>query len=71
MSKWHYEWWTVKVQETTGVWTWEVKARSKKHAIGQIKKRVRDQNADTHQGDVVEVFWDTLELNRIGYWRLG
>ena len=62
-SSFNYEWWTVRIKERTGILTWEFKGKSKDHIIKQIQKEMK-------KGDILEVYWDTLTLDRIGYQRL-
>ena len=62
-SGFNYEWWTVRVKERTGILTWEFKGKNKDHIIKQIQKEMK-------KGDILEVYWDTLTLDRIGYQRL-
>ena len=80
MTNYHYEWWTVDVVETSGRYTWEIKGKTKDSVIRQIKAQVKKQNrkADDETlhvlfrpGKVLEVLWDTLELDRVGYQRIG
>ena len=80
MTNYHYEWWTVDVVETSGRCTWEIKGKTKENVIRQITTQVRRQNrkADDETlhvlfrpGKVLEVLWDTLELDRVGYQRIG
>ena len=74
MAGFQYEWWNIDVKETTGVITWEIKAKTKDGAIRQIKKMVAEKNDETKPiwmtgGRVVEVLWDTLTLDHAGYQR--
>jgi hypothetical protein len=71
MTKYHYEWWTVQVQETTGLTTWELKGRDQEHVVKQIKKQAKEQNDNPYCGNVIEVYWNTLKLDRVGYQRLS
>lgn len=80
MNKTHYTWYTIDVIEQTGLVRWEVKALNEDHAIRQIKDRVREQNLRAENtylpvlirgGRVLEVLWDTLQVDRIGYQRLS
>lgn len=71
MADFHYEWWLIDVLETTGHITWEVKGKTKEHALKQIEKRVKNQNENKYCGNVIEVYWNTLRLDRIGYQRLS
>lgn len=72
MGKFQYEWWTVDVREATGIYTWEVKARSRDNAIKQVEKM-----ADTYNKEIqvarpdfaAEIFWKTLTLDRTGFQR--
>ena len=59
-SSFNYEWWTVRIKERTGILTWEFKGKNKDHIIKQIQKEMK-------KGDILEVYWDTLTLDRIGY----
>ena len=79
MSEKHFEWWLVDVLETSGKITWEIKCKSEEHAKKQIIARVKKQNKiadDTtapvwkRSGKVIEVFWNTLKIDRIGYQRI-
>lgn len=58
MVSYNYEWWTVRARTRTGVYTLEVKARNRENAIKQFK---------TGFNDVLEIYWDTLELDRVGH----
>jgi hypothetical protein len=58
-SSFQYEWWTVKMKLPTGVYTCECKAKNKKNAIKRFKKF----------DNVIEIYWDTLTLDRKGYQR--
>lgn len=80
MSTTHYEWWTVDVIETSGKVTWEIKCKSEEHAKKQIIARMKKQNKRAEDeslpgylrcGKVLEVCWDTLTLDRVGYQRLS
>lgn len=72
MVAFHYEWWTVKVKESIGTTTWELKAKNKENIIRQIKKEVeRMNNSKIPCPKVIEVYWDTLQLDRVGYQRLS
>lgn len=77
MATFHYEWWTVDVTEPAGRVTLEFKARSKAHAIRQIEKEVAISNSNENasrpwwdrMNPILEVYWDTLTLDRTGYQR--
>ena len=79
MGSFQYEWWTVDVQYPHGRLATEFKGKSKDHVVKQIKKWVLDCNSEKSQSEplwwkrpdrVLEVFWDTLVLDRTGYKRL-
>lgn len=79
MSNFRYEWWTVRVHEPTGWCTWELKGKSRDHVIRQITKCVKEGNSDKNklrpfyerQPTILEVDWESLTLDRIGYQRLS
>jgi hypothetical protein len=73
MKKFNFEWWTVKIRFTNGTVTCEYKAKNKENAIRQIKKDVKDTNSGKKGfcPHIIEVYWETLELDRIGYQRLS
>lgn len=65
MPKFNYEWWTVTIKCRTGVLTWEFKGKNKESVIRQIKKIAKSDDS------ILEIYWDTLLLDRIGYQRLS
>lgn len=77
MASFHYEWWTVDIKTETGTVTWEFKGKSKDHVVRQIKSEIKDSNSEKNQARIVwerkqkiiEVYWDTLKLDRTGYQR--
>ena len=78
MPKFHYEWWTIQVKESTGIIAWEVKCRDREHAVKEIKRRAEYQNQCFHDpslpwwergSEVLEIFWGTLALDRTGHQR--
>jgi len=73
MVNFHYEWWAVSIKATTGVDTWEFKGKTKENIIRQIKKEVKAINSGKRGfvPQIVEVYWDTLTLDRIGFQRLS
>ena len=79
MANFHYEWWTVKIKSEAGTYMWEFKAKSKEHAMKQIKKEVEITNSEKNQSKdfwhrkarIINVYWETLSLDRIGYQRLS
>ena len=60
MKQFEYEWWDVKAKEPTGIYTLEVKAKNKENAIKQFKRDFPE---------VIEIYWETLTLDRKGYQR--
>ena len=72
MKQFEYEWWTVEVNEATGRYTWEVKAKNRIGAEKQITRM-----ATNHDNEVQKVrpdfktvvYWDTMKLDRKGYQR--
>lgn len=79
MADFHYEWWTVEITTTCGIYTWEFKGKSKEHVIKQIEKEVSYSKSEMNlakdiwhrQPEILEVHWNTLVLDRIGYQRLS
>ena len=77
MSQYHYEWWDVVITDESGTMTWEFKAKDKEHVIARIKEAIRDTNSDVNQARdfwhrrprILNVQWDTLTLDRVGYQR--
>lgn len=75
MAQFNYEWWSVKIRFTNGTFTYEVKAKSKEHAIRQIKKDYKFSNSEENlskpwwerREQMVEVLWDTMTFERYGY----
>ena len=65
MANFNYEWWTVSVKCLTGTYPYEFKAKNKQNVIRQIKKLEKEDFS------IVEIFWDTLKLDRVGYQRLS
>ena len=74
-----YEWWTVDIIYTTGKDCTEFKGKSKDHVIRQINNWVEKKNKKHNdpslpwweRGDgVIEILWETLTLDRVGYQRL-
>lgn len=59
MQNYQYEWWNVKIKFRTGTYIAECKAIDKEHAIKQFEKF----------DDVIEIYWDTMKLDRKGYQR--
>lgn len=73
MVNFNYEWWTVSIKSTTGVDTWEFKGKNRENIIRQITKEVKAVNS-VKRGfvpQIVEVYWNTLKLDRIGFQRLS
>lgn len=65
MASFNYEWWTVLVKCLTGTYSYEFKAKNKQNVIRQIKRMEKEDFS------IVEVYWDTLKLDRVGYQRLS
>ena len=68
-----FEWWNINVREATGLITWEVKAKNKENAINQIKKMAQEHEEfirKVRPDFKIEIFWDTLTLDRKGFQRL-
>ena len=71
-----YEWWTIQMTvEGHGVMTSEYKGKSREHVIKQIEKDVAFTNSERNltaewwkrQNRILDVFWNTLTLDRVGY----
>lgn len=73
MATFNYEWWTIEIRYTNGTYTCEFKGKNKENIIRQIKKEVKDTNSGKKGfcAQVIEVYWETLKLDRIGYQRLS
>lgn len=79
MSTFNYEWWTVVIKQSVGTSTFEFKAKSKESAIKQIQKYVVESRSSKNISRPVwqrtpmveEVYWETLQLDRVGYQRLS
>lgn len=65
MASFNYEWWTISIKCWTGTYTYEFKAKNKENVIRQIKREAKDDPS------IVEIYWDTLKLDRVGYQRLS
>lgn len=72
MTTFNYEWWHIRIKDQTGTMTWEVKAKNKESAIRQIKAQVQRINSgkEMFAAKILEVYWDTMVLDRTGYQRL-
>lgn len=72
-----YEWWTVQMTvEGNGVMTAEYKGKSRDHVIRQIEKEIAFTNSEKNlsagwkrQSRILDVFWNTLTLDRVGHQR--
>ena len=77
MKSFHYEWYTVDIRTESGILTYEFKGRSRDSVIRQINKRAEYTNSDKNlsqswlyrEARMLEIFWDTLTLDRTGYQR--
>lgn len=65
MPNFNYEWWSIKIKCRTGVYTWEFKGKNKENVAKQIRKCEKTDDS------ILEIYWDTLTLDRIGYQRLS
>lgn len=78
-ASFNYEWWTVSIKDQSGTNEWEFKGKSKEHVVRQIEKEIADTNSEKNRAKdywhrkpaIIEVYWDTLKLDRIGYQRLS
>ena len=78
-SKFQYEFWDVEILYDNGRVIREYKAKDKAHAIRQIEKEIKFTNSEKNlsalwphrQNRIIEVYWDTLKLDRVGYYRCG
>lgn len=74
-----YEFWTVEILYDVGRMLVQYKAKDKEHAIRQIKKEIKDTNSEKNlsapwykrRNRVVDVAWETLTLDHVGYIRWG
>ena len=74
-----YEFWTVEIRYDVGRFLTEFKAKDKEHAIRQIEKEIKFTNSEKNlsaswqrrRNRIIEVYWDTLKLDRVGYYRCG
>ena len=79
MSKFNYEWWVVDIRTPVGIYPCEFKGKDREHVIKQIEKEVRFTNSEknlsapfwSRRNQILEVYWDTLKLDRTGYQRLS
>lgn len=80
MGKFQYEWWTIEVKLSTGKITLGIKAKNRDNAIKQINKEIKDGEKAKENNlnifdkkwkpQILEVYWETLKLDRTGYQRL-
>ena len=70
MASFNYEWWTVEITDQVGTLTWEFKGKSKDSVIKQINKEIEESKYDCRRPEILNVNWDSLKLDRIGYQRL-
>lgn len=74
MGAFEYEWWTVDVKTEGGTITYEFKGKNRENVIKQINKEVKKSNDPDlpwweRGARIIEVFWNTLTLDRVGYQR--
>lgn len=78
MGKFQYIYFLVDVAEPCGRITYEIKAKSEENAIKQINKMVSESNSAENlklswferKAPILNVYWDTLRVDRVGYERL-
>ena len=78
MANFQYEWWTVDIRYHTGIYHCEFKGKNKDNIIKQIEKEIKYTNSNENlskpwflqENRIIEVYWDTLKLDRKGYQRL-
>lgn len=77
MGEFKFEWWTIDIRDECGRMGWEFKGKDRDHVIKQIEKEIKSTNSKRNASSdvfhrrpkILEVYWDTLQLNRIGYTR--
>lgn len=73
MARFQYEWWMVDIRYGTGVVGCIFKGKNKESVIKQIEREVKRTNnlsSDPWGDRIIEVYWDTMKLDRKGYNRL-
>ncbi len=80
MANFHYEWYTIEIKEPAGWVVIEIKAKDKAGAVKQLERMREKSNSPENKArtpldpkwiaPVLEVKWETLKLDRIGYQRL-
>ena len=78
MKNFEYEHYTILLREPTGKITYEIKAKNRESAIKQINTLVKKSNSEQNLSEsifnritpILEVFWETLTLDHVGYNRL-
>lgn len=63
MANFQYEWWVVDIRYRAGICSVEFKGKDRDSVIRQIKKEEASDDL------IVEVLWDTLQMDRKGYQR--
>lgn len=63
MANFQYEWWTVDIRYRVGICSTEFKGKNRDSVIRQIKKEEASDDL------IIEVLWDTLQMDRKGYQR--
>lgn len=78
MGSFEYEWWTVSIRFPAGVCVCEYKGKSKESVIRQINREIKQSNSKENlelpiwkqKQQILQVYWETLKLDRKGYQRL-
>lgn len=79
MKTFNYEWWTVTIRFDCGTMDCEYKGKNKENIIRRIKKDFEYTNSKENlnapwykrKSQILEIYWETLRLDRIGYQRLS
>lgn len=69
MGNFQYEWWNIDIKFSNGTYTMEFKGKDQEHVKKQILKYVDKNNKDPYTAPVVEIFWNSMVLDRKGYAR--
>ena len=77
MTTFQFEWWTVKIKYSTGIYTVEYKGKNKESVLRQIEKDRKQSNSEENlqkpwlerMDQILDVDYDSLTLNRKGYQR--
>lgn len=77
MTKFQYEWHTIDIRFGVGTITCEYKGKNKDVVIKHIKREYEKSNSVENMSKpiairkqpMIEIFWNTLKLDRVGYKR--